>query len=115
LDGLKDEGELRALEAERQQLEKRLQIEQIKKQMADLNKPDPPPPPPPPSAKELREQLRREADEIRRELDEREREILRAIKETKADPTLSKEQKQRKLNMLEDQLAEIHEQQARLL
>jgi hypothetical protein len=115
LDGLKDEAALRALEAERQQLEKRLQIEQIKKQTADLNKPDPPPPPPPPSAKELREQLRREADEKRRELDERERVILRVMKETRVDPTLSKEQKQRKLNILEDELAETHEQQARLL
>ena len=111
LDGLKDEGELRALEAERQQLEKRLQIEIIKKQMADLNKPDPPPAPPAPSlpsAKELREQLRREADE-------RERTILRAMRETKADRTLSKEQKQRKLNFYEDKLAEIHEEQAELL
>ena len=107
LDGLKDEATLRALEAERQQLEKRLQIEQIK-QMADLSRPDPPPPPPPPSEKELREQLRRE-------LDEREQAVLRAMKETRANTSLSKEQKQRKLNILEDELAEIHEQQARLL
>jgi lipase chaperone LimK len=34
---------------------------------------------------------------------------------TRTNPTLSDEQKQRKLNALEDTLAQIHEEQARLL
>jgi hypothetical protein len=109
--------ELGALDTDIQRHQKLLQIERLKRELDELNKPEPPPPPSAPlplpspprqTAAELREQQSRE-------LDERESRVIEQMRITRANPTLSGEQKQRKLNALEDTLAQIHEEQARLL
>jgi hypothetical protein len=103
--------ELIELDTDIQRQEKRLQIERLKREIADLNKPAPSPPPPPPrgpSTAEIR------AQDLR-DLNERENTVIEAMRITRANPTLSEDQKQRKLNGLEDALAQIHEEQARLL
>jgi hypothetical protein len=108
--------ELGALDTDIKRHEKLLQIERLKRELDELNKPEPPPPPPPPP---LPSPPRQTAAEVReqqsRELDERENRVIEQMRITRANPTLSEEQKQRKLNGLEDTLAQIHEEQARLL
>jgi hypothetical protein len=49
------------------------------------------------------------------DLNEHEKRVLEEMRITKANPTLSKDQKQRKLNALEDWLAQIHDEQSGLL
>jgi hypothetical protein len=103
--------ELLELDTDIKRQEKLLQIERLKREMADLNRPAPPPPPPlppRPSAGEVREQKLLD-------LKERENRVIEEMRITRANPTLSEEQKQRKLNALEDTLAQIHEEQAQLL
>jgi len=108
--------ELGALDTDIKRHEKLLQIERLKRELDELNKPEPPPPPPPPplpapprpTGAEVREQQSRE-------LNERENRVIEQMRITRTNPTLSDEQKQRKLNALEDTLAQIHEEQARLL
>lgn len=95
------------LDTELKRQEKLLQIEKLKREMADLNKP-PAPPVPRTSPSELREQKRRD-------LKQRENRIVEEMRITRANPTLSEDQKQRKLNALEDTLGQIHEEQASLL
>jgi hypothetical protein len=107
LAGTKTDPELEELQKKAKRVELQLQIAQSEKAIADLNKVASPPPEGP-SAGEVREQERAE-------LDAREMRVREAIRITEADPTLSEEQKQRKLNALEEQLAEIHEAQAKLL
>jgi len=108
LDGVKVDPELVELQKKAHRVELMLQIAQNEKAIADLNKPDAPPPPRGPSANEIRE--RRKAT-----LDAREKEVRETIRLTKADPTLDEEQKQRKLNSLDEKLAELHEEQTSLL
>jgi len=109
--------EMGALDTDIKRHEKLLQIERLKRELEELNKPAPPSPPPPPPP--LPSPPRQTAAEIReqqsRELDERENRVIEQMRITRANPTLSGEQKQRKLNALEDTLAQIHEEQARLL
>jgi len=109
--------ELGALDTDIKRHEKLLQIERLKREIDELNKPAPPPPPPPPvplppppapTASQIRE-------EMLRDLKERENRVIEEMRITRADPTLSEEQKRRKLNAFEDTLAQIHEEQARLL
>ena len=69
---------------------------------------EPPPPPPPPSAKEVREMRRVE-------LRATETSIREEMARTQADPLLTDEQRQRKMNALEDRLALVHEELAELL
>lgn len=99
--------ELAELDKEMKRHEKLLQIEKLKREIADLGRPAPEPPSRP-SASEVREQKRRD-------LKHREERVLEEMRITRINPTLSAEQKQRKLNGLEDQLAQIHEEQAALL
>jgi len=109
--------ELDALDTDIQRHEKLLQIERLKREIGELKKPAPPPPPHPPPP--LPSPPRQTAAEVReqqsRELDERESRVIEQMRITRANPTLSGEQKQRKLNALEDTLAQIHEEQARML
>jgi hypothetical protein len=109
--------ELLELDTDIKRHEKLLQIERLKREIADLNKPaasppppppKPPPPPPAPSAAEVRKQNLRD-------LEERERRVIEEMRLTGANPSLSEDQRRRKLNALEDTLAQIHEEQARLL
>jgi hypothetical protein len=108
LAGVKGDPELEELQKKAKRVELLLQIAQYEKSIADLNRPAPPPPPAAPSSSEVRQQQTKE-------LDAREKRVREAMRITQADPTLSEEQKQRKLNALEEQLAEIHEEQAKLL
>jgi hypothetical protein len=96
------------LEAEFKRQEKLLQIEKLKREIAELNKPPAPASPPRQAATEVREQKRRD-------LNERENRVLEEMRITRANPTLSEEQKRRKLNALEQTLGEIHEEQASLI
>lgn len=106
--------ELLKLQREAKHLEIQLEIARKKKELENVNKPDPPPPPPPlppppaPSASELRAKEKAE-------LDESEKKVREQIRIVTADPTLSEEQRRRKLNALEERLAEIHEKQVSLL
>jgi len=93
------------IESERERL--LAEIEEARYKRENIGK-APLPSPKPPSASDSRE--RRKA-----ELNDREKQVRDAIAVTRADPTLTEEQKQRKLNALEDRLAEIHEEQAKLL
>jgi hypothetical protein len=105
--------ELLDLEAEIQRAKKELELKKLRKAIEDVDKPEPPPPPPPavprqPSASEVREQKRQS-------LKTREQRVRDEIQVTQSDPTLSEEQRQRKLNALEERLSEIHEEQVQLL
>jgi len=110
----KTEMELLELEQARKKKEHELQIEKLKKEIEDIRKPPPPPPPPPPpeptplSPSEARSIMRK--DLVRRE-----REVRAEMAATRADTELTEEQRQRKLNALEDKLAEIHEALAAIL
>jgi len=97
------------LDKELKRQEKLLQIEKLKREMAELNKATSASPSAQrPSASEAR-------DQKRRDLNERENRVIEEMRITRANPTLSEEQKRRKLNALEDVLAQIHEEQAGLL
>lgn len=105
--------ELLDLDTEIQRANKLLELKRIQKLAEDLDKPAPVPPPPPapprqPSASEVREQKRQslKAQEFR---------VKEKIQITQADPTLTEEQRQRMLNMLDERLSEIHEEQVQLL
>lgn len=95
------------LDTELKRQEKLLKIEKLKREMADLNRPAAPVVPRTSSA-EIREQKRRD-------LKQREDRVVEEMRITSANPTLSEDQKQRKLNALEDMLGQIHEEQASLL
>jgi hypothetical protein len=110
LDGAKADPELVELQKKARRVELLLQIAQSEKAIEDLNKPEPSPPVPTPvrSAREIREQKRAT-------LEAREKEVREAIRLTKVDPTLDEEQKQRKLNNLDEKLAQLHEELTDLL
>lgn len=106
--------ELAELQKEARHLEVQIEIARKKKELADINKPDPPPalpPPPPPLGPSAAEVRAKE----KVELDSSEKQVREQIRIATADPTLSDEQKRRKLNALEERLAEIHEKQVQLL
>jgi hypothetical protein len=110
---VQSELELGALDTDIKRHEKRLQIERLKRELEELNKPAPPPPvhlpqPSAPSASQARE-------ERLQEVNEQEKRILEEMRLTRANPTLDEDQKQRKLNALEDRLAQIHDEQAKLI
>ena len=105
--------ELLDLDTEIQRANKILELKKIQKQTEDLDRPAPTPTPPPvlprqPSASEVREQKRQS-------LKARETRVREEIQITQSDPTLTEEQRQRKLNALEERLSEIHEEQVQLL
>jgi hypothetical protein len=99
-------------------LQHELEMEKLREQLAETRHrrssigkeppAPPPPPPPPPSAREVREM--RKVD-----LRARETEIRQEMLRTEADTYLTDEQRQRKMNALEDQLALVHEELAGLL
>jgi hypothetical protein len=101
------------LDTDIERAKKLFELRRIQKQTEDLDKPAPlplpaPEPPRQPSASEIREQNRQS-------LKLRERGVRAEIEITQSDPTLTEEQKQRKLNSLEERLSEIHEEQVQLL
>jgi len=111
LSGTRGDPELIELRKRVQRVEAMLQIAHTEKAIADLNRPDPLPPsapPPAPSASEVRQRQRVE-------LDARVKHVREVIRITQADPTLDEEQKQRKLNSLDEKLAQLHEEQTSLL
>ncbi len=111
LDEVGGDHELVELQKEARRLEVMVEIARKKRALEDINKPDPLPPPPPtpaPSAAELRAQEKAE-------LDASETQVREQIRIVSVDPTLSEEQRRRKSNALEERLAEIHENQVRLL
>lgn len=108
LAGIAVDPELVELQKKSRRVELLLEIARTEKAIADLNKPDPPPPPQPPSAKEIR-------DRKKATLAAREKEVRANIEATKADTSLDEEQKQRKLNALDEKLAELHGEQTDLL
>jgi hypothetical protein len=101
--------ELAELQKKARRMELQLEIARTEKAIAELNKPELPMPASlPQPAAETREQKRAK-------LAAREKQVREEIRITEADPTLSEEQKMRKLNGLEAKLAEIHEEQTALL
>jgi len=106
--------ELAALQKEATRLAVMVEIARRKKEIADINKPDPPPPlpPPPPPPRPSAAELR---DKEKADLDASEKLVREQMRLVALDPTLSEEQKRRKLNALEERLAEIHEKQVQLL
>jgi hypothetical protein len=111
LDEVNGDHLLAELQKEAKRLEVMVEIARKKKQLEDIAKPDPPPPLPPqpgPSASEIRAMEKAE-------LDGSEKKVREEIRIVTIDPTLSDEQRRRKLNALEERLAEIHEKQVRLL
>lgn len=106
--------DLLELETEIERARKLLELKRIQKEAEELDKPAPPPPPPPPApprqptASEIREQKRQS-------LIGREKRVRDEIQITQSDPTLTEDQRQRKLNALEERLSEIHEEQVQLL
>jgi multidrug efflux pump subunit AcrB len=108
--------EIGALDTDIRRHEKMLQIERLKRELAELNKPAPPTAPPPvalPAPPVLTPAQVREQN--LQDLNEHEKRVIEEMRITKVNPTLSKDQKQRKLNALEDRLAQIHDEQSRLI
>jgi hypothetical protein len=105
--------ELLDLDADIQRARKELELKKLRKEIENVDKTTPPPPPAPapprqPSTSEVREQKRQS-------LNAREKRVRDEIQVTHSDPTLTEEQRQRKLNALEERLSEIHEEQMQLL
>jgi hypothetical protein len=102
---LKDEREdqeLKSLERDAKRQEIKLKMEKLKRESEEANRPAPAPPPQPtvPSTSEARAQKRRD-------LEEREAAVLEQIRITRINPTLDPDQRQQKLNALEDALNRI--------
>ena len=111
LDGTTVDAELLALQKKAKRMEVEIQIAQSEKTIADIKKPEPPPPAPPPAPLSAKEQR-----ELRKmELRTTETEIRQEMARTVSDELLTDEQRQRKMNALEDQLALIHEELAGLM
>ena len=104
LEGLQADPELIALQKMAARLEAQLAIARSQKALDDLKNP-------PPSAATASDARLRQ----RRDLEQREEEVIRKIRQTEADSTLGRELKERKLNGLNEKLAEIQEESTSLL
>jgi hypothetical protein len=107
---LKAEASLQTLRHDLERESILTEIERKKHERSNIGKEPPPPPPAPkqPSATEQREQGRRR-------LRSRINEIREEIRITEANPNTGEEQKQRFINILEDRIAGLEEEYAKLL
>jgi len=105
--------ELNALRHELQREQLRHQIEETRYSRSNIGRPPPEPPAPEPLPLPRSPQQQRE-DRVE-ELCTREAKLQDEIERTEADRRLTEDQRQRKLNALEDQLARVHEELAELL
>jgi len=104
LDGLQTDPELIELQRRAARLEAQLVIARSQKALDDLKTP----PPAAPTVSDTRQQQRRD-------LEQREEEVIKKIHQTDSDTTLGVELKARKLNGLNEKLAEIQEELTNLL